>query len=136
VTLADGLAANVHLLRPIRVLLVSRDLRFLSLVRFLLKRDHFAVATTPVLDEMLDWVQEGADVVVIDATGVLPRAAKAVAELDALYPEASVIVVGDDPGPPRHAFAIRPKWLELEDLSWEIERAYLGLDRIDMRELG
>jgi DNA-binding NtrC family response regulator len=128
-------SANVHLLRPIRVLVASRDLRFVSLVRFLLGRDQIAVDATPALNELLDAVQEtGADIVVIDADGALERAARAVAELEAVHPDLAVVVVADGASP-ASALATRPKWLELEELSREIQRAYLGLDPSERRDV-
>jgi DNA-binding NtrC family response regulator len=131
----NDLAANVYLLRPIRVLLVSDDLRFVSLVRFLLAREDIAMESAPRLDGLVAAVEEGVDVVVIDATDALPGVERAVAKLEATHPQASVMVVGDDPGPPTQALAVRPKWLELEQLGREIRRAYLGLDRLDESEL-
>jgi DNA-binding NtrC family response regulator len=135
-TLADGLAANVHLLRPIRVLVASRDLRFVSLVRFLLGRAEIGVDTTPTLNELPDAVQEAsADIVVIDADGARERAARAVVELDALHPDVAVMVVADGASPTANGLAARPKWLELEQLSLEIQRAYLGLDPAERRQV-
>ena len=129
-------SANVHLLRPIRVLVASRDLRFVSLVRFLLGRDQIAVDATPALNELLDAVQEtGADIVVIDADGAPERAAQAVAELEAVHPDVAVMVVADGASPATSALTARPKWLELEELSREIQRAYLGLDPSERRDV-
>jgi DNA-binding NtrC family response regulator len=135
-TLADGLAANVRLLRPIRVLVASRDLRFVSLVRFLLGRAEIGVDTTPTLNELPDAVQEtSADIVVIDADGARERAARAVVELEAVHPDVAVMVVADGASPTASALAARPKWLELEKLSLEIQRAYLGLDPAELRQV-
>jgi DNA-binding NtrC family response regulator len=135
-TLADGLAANVRLLRPIRVLVASRDLRFVSLVRFLLGRAEIGVDTTPTLNELPDAVQEtSADIVVIDADGARERAARAVVELEAVHPDVAVMVVADGASPTASALAARPKWLELEKLSLEIQRAYLGLDSAERRQV-
>jgi DNA-binding NtrC family response regulator len=135
-TLADGLAANLHLLRPIRVLVASRDLRFVSLVRFLLGRAEIGVDTTPTLNELPDAVQEtSADIVVIDADGARERAARAVVDLEAVHPDVAVMVVADGASPAASALAARPKWLELEKLSLEIQRAYLGLDPAERRQV-
>jgi DNA-binding NarL/FixJ family response regulator len=107
-----------------------------SLVRFLLGRDQIGVDTTPALNELLDAVRESsADIVVIDADGALERAARAVAELEAVHPDVAVMVVADGASPTTSALAARPKWLELEELSREIQRAYLGLDPSERRDV-
>jgi DNA-binding NtrC family response regulator len=127
---------NVHFLRPIRVLVASRDLRFVSLVRFLLGRDQIGVEATPTLNELLDAVREtSADVVVIDVDGALEHAAQAVAKLEAVHPDVTVMVVADGATPATSALAARPKWLELEELSREIQRAYLRLAPAQRRQV-
>jgi DNA-binding NarL/FixJ family response regulator len=101
------LAANVRLLRPIRVLVASRDLRFVSLLRFLLGRDQIGVEAVPEPGELLDAVQEtSADVVVFDADG--EHAARAVAQLQATHPDVTVMVVADGDAALAGALALAP----------------------------
>jgi hypothetical protein len=45
------------------------------------------------------------------------------------------MVVADGASPTASALAARPKWLELEKLSLEIQRAYLGLDPAELRQV-
>ncbi|MGZ8694899.1 MAG: hypothetical protein ACXWYS_05615 [Gaiellaceae bacterium] len=125
---AVGQRANLRLIRPIRVLVVSRDRRFLGLSRFLLTRDGFDVDTTTRPGDLFEVVQRGAvDVVVMDATGALGASARAAAELEALYPDLGVIVVADEPEPYVRALPALPKWAGLEQLADLVRRSYLRL---------
>jgi DNA-binding NtrC family response regulator len=123
--MADGSAANLHLLRRVKVLLVSRDRRFLRVARFLLAREDLVVDSTSKPDELLARVSDGVNVVVIDGTRSLSAAARDVAEIQALHPEIGVIVVAEDPEPPTSAFRLLSKWASLEHLGEEVKRAYL-----------
>src|SRR5919197_5495625 len=68
----DGAAPT----RPIRVLLGSRDDRFLRLAGFLLTRNDFAVESTKRLASAVEYVERhGTDVVVLDASDSLSEAA-------------------------------------------------------------
>lgn len=122
---AEPVATNLHLLRRIRVLIVSRDRRFLGLARFLLTRDDLLVESTSKPGELFERVQAGADVVVLDGSGSIASAARAAAEIEALYPGVGLVVVADDARPTRSAFRLLPKWGSLANLGEEIRRAYL-----------
>ena len=119
---------KLRLIRPIRVLVVSRDRRFLGLARFLLARDGLDVDTTTRPGDLFESVQRGVvDVVVMDATGALGASARAAAELEALYPALGVIVVADEPEPYARALPALPKWRGLEQLADLVRRSYLRL---------
>jgi hypothetical protein len=70
---------------------------------------------------------------VFDVDGADEHAAQALRELNAVHPNVAVMVVSDGESPPANPLAARPKWLELEKLSLEIQRAYLGLDPAERR---
>jgi DNA-binding NtrC family response regulator len=131
VATADGLAANLRLLRRVRVLVVSRDRRFLSIARFLLAREDYVVDSTSRPGELFERVRDGADVVVIDGTGSLATAARTAAEIEALYPGIGLVVVAEDGNHRTRTLRVLPKWGSLEELGNEIQRAYLRLGRQD-----
>jgi hypothetical protein len=87
--------------RKTRVVIGTGDDQFLRLARFLLMRNRFDVEGTKRIAKTVDLVaRQGADIVVIDATGSLGEAARTVAAIEALHPDVRV-VVGGDGGPPR-----------------------------------
>ena len=125
--IAVGQEENVRVLRPIRVLVVSRDRPFVAMARFLLARDGLETESSTRPGDLFELVQKGVDVVVIDATGSLASAASAAAGLEALYPGIGVVVVTDERGPQAHALPVLPKWAALEGLGEAARRAYLRL---------
>jgi uncharacterized membrane protein (UPF0127 family) len=107
---------------PTRVLIGTDDDQFLRLARFLLTRNAFEVEGTKRLAKLVDLVdRNGADVVVIDATGSLGDAARTVAAIEALHPDVRVVVVCDGE-PPRWTSGLKvtKKWDALETLPQEI----------------
>ena len=121
--------SQLRLLRPIRVLVVSRDKRFVSVFRFLLDREHLAVRAIHRQRELLSRVELGVDVVVFDATQSLADAANAIAVLEALHPEVGVVVVSERCDRTGHLLDPLPKWGPPQRLLEEIECTYLRLHR-------
>src|SRR5262249_22934829 len=108
---------------PTRVLIGTDDDQFLRLARFLLTRNHFEVEGTKRVAKLVDLVnRQGADVVVIDATGSLGDAARTVAAIEALHPDVRVVVVCDDEEPPRWTSGLKvtKKWDALETLPQDL----------------
>lgn len=126
---SDTDLSQVRLLRPIRVLVVSRDERFVSVLRFLLDRKHLTVRATPLEQDLLGLVEQGVDVVVLDASYSTADAAYAIAGLEALRPEVGVVVVSERSGTATHLLRPLPKWGRPQQLLDEIERAYLHRPR-------
>jgi DNA-binding NtrC family response regulator len=124
---SPGPVAKIRLLRPIRVLVVSRDPRYLSVVAFLLQRESMVLESSRKPRALLQLVGRGVDVVVLDASDSLAVAADALAELQALHPSVGVIVVAERPAR-RGAIRPLPKWGPPHRLVEEIERAYLRLN--------
>ena len=122
----DGAGAGAE--RPIRVLLGSRDDRFLRLARFLLTRNDFIVESTKRLPSAVEYVeQHGTDVVVLDASDSLSEAAKTVAAIEALNPEVRVLLVSDADRPrPTAGLNVMEKWHALESLPDEIKLSHAG----------
>jgi uncharacterized protein len=114
--------------RPIRVLLGTRDDRFLRLARFLLTRSDFVVESTKRLPSAVEYVEKhGTDVVVLDASDSLSEAAKTVAAIEALNPEVRVLLVCDADRPrPTAGLDVMEKWQALESLPDEIKLSHAG----------
>jgi len=108
--------------RPTRVLLGTRDDRFLRLARFLLTRDDVEVESTKRIGNATDLVERHQpDVIVIDATEALGDAARAVAALEALHRDVTVVLVCDGE-PPRWTTGLKvtEKWTALQTLPDDI----------------
>jgi uncharacterized membrane protein (UPF0127 family) len=114
--------------RPIRVLLGSRDDRFLRLARFLLTRSDFLVESTKRIPGAVEYVERhGSDVVVLDASDSLSEAARTVAAIEALNPEVRVLLVCDSDRPrPTSGLNVMEKWQALESLADEIKLSHAG----------
>jgi len=120
----DGAASA----RPIRVLLGSRDDRFLRLARFLLTRNDFAVESTKRVPSAVPLVERhGSDFVVLDASDSLREAARTVAAIEALNPQVGVLLVCDADRPrPTTGLNVVEKWHALETLADEIKLSHAG----------
>jgi uncharacterized membrane protein (UPF0127 family) len=114
--------------RPIRILLGSRDDRFLRLARFLLTRNDFAVESTKRVPSAVDLVERhGSDFVVLDASDSLSEAARTVAAIEALNPQVGVLLVCDADRPrPTTGLNVVEKWHALETLADEIKLSHAG----------
>ena len=123
-TSGDGASSE----RPIRVLLGTRDDRFLRLARFLLTRNDFVVESTKRLPSAVEYVEKhGTDVVVLDASDSLSEAAKTVAAIEALNPDVRVLLVCDADRPrPTAGLNVIEKWQALESLPDEIKLSHAG----------
>jgi uncharacterized protein len=125
-----GVAAQAYVpaspVRPIRVLLATRDDDFMRLAHFLLTRNGFTVETTKKVSQSVDLVgRYWLDVVVLDASESLSEAARTVAAIEALHPQVSVLLVSDDERPkPNAALEVADKWEAVETLTEDIRRAH------------
>jgi hypothetical protein len=114
-------------LRPIRVLVASRDSRFLNLARFLLARHGFLVEATRKLSRLSECVdRQWAEVLVIDASGSAARAARTADLVQGADPDLAVVIVGDEAErSSTRGRTILEKW-SLHALTAEIESAYIS----------
>ena len=117
--------ATLRRLHPVRVLLASRDPRFLGVTGFLLERSGFAVTTTRKLNGLLELVESRrANVVVVDGSDAVTAATRVAARIKARRPGVGVVLVDEDSevrgsGNSR----LLPKWAPFETLASEIEHA-------------
>ena len=107
-----------------RVLVASRDARFVKLSRFLLEGRGIEVSSVGAPNELLaEAAEAGADVVILDAQDEVTRALQTAYATRTTRPELAVLVVGEGTVE-RHPPGIRlyDKWDETEDLIAEVER--------------
>lgn len=115
-------------LRPIRVLLVGRDRRFLRSAAVLLSRRRCEVMSIERPSELLRAIEcQRTDVVVLDGTGSIYTTARAVAALAALPVPVPSLVVHERAGEDHlQGLPLLPKWGDFDNLAAEVERMYLG----------
>ena len=121
--------SKVRPLRPLRVLVASRDDRFARVAGFLLARRGFDVDTMRFPSRVLDTLRRAEfEVLILDASESFTEAARLFGTLEALVPELTVVAVAD-PAPEQDetAFRILPKWTSLENLVLNLESLHLGL---------
>jgi uncharacterized membrane protein (UPF0127 family) len=109
-------------LRPLRVLVLSSDRQFRTVVSLLLARRNCSATTTgnaARLSELI--VRERADVAVIDAGE--SASTDAVAAVQALAQPVGLVLVADEPGRLVHDPPALPKWGPFGNLLAAIERA-------------
>jgi hypothetical protein len=108
-------------LRPLRVLVVSHDGHFRTVMSLLLGRRNCSVTATANASRLAELMaQEDADVVVIDASRLL-LAASAAVEVGAR--PAGVVLVADEPATVPAKTELLAKWGPFEDLLAAIEAA-------------
>ncbi len=116
--------APVVMLRPIRTLVIARDLGFRQramTVLVALGPVSFAVVAP---DEVVALVErQRPDVVVLDATGAAAAIGETVAALHEVNPHLGVVVVSDESGRTRSLPAL-PKWGWAADLARAVQVAY------------
>ena len=109
-------------LQPLRVLVISPDRHFCTVMSLLLARRNYSVATAASGGRVAELiVSEGAGVVVMDASA--PSSAAALATIRALARPVGVVLVTDEaPGGPPDQRGLA-KWGPFEDLVAAIEQA-------------
>jgi uncharacterized protein len=106
------------------VLLLADDWRFRSAVSMLLTRRGYRVLVRDPGQDIVDPVGRGeVEVVVIDATSSLTKAARESAKLQELCPWVTVVVVSDDPRHTLESLPVVPKWGGFVSLCEAIEDA-------------
>ena len=120
-------AAKVHRLQPLRVLLSSRDRRFVRVTSFLLARKGYDVALAAPAEAVDAAARHRADVVLLEDGESRASAAKYAAALAALASRPGVLVVIEESGKrPWVGMRTVEKWAPLESLVQEIEAASLN----------
>jgi uncharacterized protein len=111
--------------RPLRVLVISADRRFRSVMALLLPHRGCSVTTTASAGRIAELVaRERADVMLIDADQLPVSSARAVATVDGR--PVGVVVVTDDASSGPHDQLVLAKWGPFVDLFAAIERADAG----------
>lgn len=119
-------SSAVTRLRPIRVLLVAHDRRFLRTANVLLSRQGCEVFHLERPSELLDQAErQRPNVVVLDGSDSLSATAKAVAALEAMpTPVYTVVVYEATQGDPLRGLRMVPKWGAFSELMSEVQRLY------------
>ncbi|HTH71658.1 MAG TPA: hypothetical protein VL493_10305 [Candidatus Saccharimonadales bacterium] len=121
-------AAPVIRLRPIRTLVIARDLAFRERsMTVLVELGYVAFAVTPLeeADAVVALVaRQRADVVVLDATGCAGAVARVVAALYESAPRAGVVVVSGTDDRVAHTMPVLAKWGWAADLTRAVAAAY------------
>jgi poly(3-hydroxybutyrate) depolymerase len=119
-------AANVHRLQPLRVLLSSRDRRFVRVTSFLLARKGYDVLDAAPADAVDAAARHRADVVLLEGGGSRASAAKYAAALAALASSPGLLVVTPpESKQPWAGLRTVEKWAPLDALVHEIESVSL-----------
>jgi CheY-like chemotaxis protein len=124
--MAEQAARNVRQLRPLRVLLASRDRRFMRVTSFLLERRGYDVVQAASSNAVEAAVRVRPDVVVLEAELSRASSARTVAALSGLLPPPGVVtVVSEEKGVELPGTIALPKWGEFDALAHEIDAASL-----------
>jgi DNA-binding NtrC family response regulator len=120
---------NVQPLRPIRVLLVGRDARYLRVMAFLLHRRGYETRqlqrAARVPAEVSSFM---ADVVILDGSESFAEAARQAAELIATTERLGVVVVGEREAPSSTAgLHYVEKWASFDAVSDAVELVWVEL---------
>jgi DNA-binding NtrC family response regulator len=119
---------NVRALRRLRVLVATRDRRFLRVAGFLLARGEFDVESTARPRDLLQVIErQPADIVILDASESLAEAARCMAAAEALHPHVTVLVVSDD-GAASSTVNLRvfDKWKSFEQVVVGLRELHFG----------
>ena len=136
--MADELAQVIRL-RPVRTLVVARDLAFRQRAVTVLGDlgvVAFAVIALDDPEKVVELIRhERADVVVLDATGCGPAVAGVVYELSRVAPRVGVVLVAAS-GDRSQRLPVVDKWGWAEELARAVQQAYhrgnpLGEDSAD-----
>ena len=115
-----------------RILLATEDRRFRALAATLLSRRGFAVSVCPRDADVSEVAgRERAEVVVLDASASLTKAARDAARLAVLEPAVGVVAVSADDHCGLTALPVVAKWGPFEALFAAIERARTNLPSRD-----
>lgn len=127
-TLAAVAPAQVVRLRPIRTLVIARDLAFRERsMTILVELGHVAFAVTPLeeAEAVVALVErQRPDVVVLDATGCGPAVVRVIAALYESAPRVGVVVVSGTTERAPHSLPVLAKWGWAADLTHAVAAAY------------
>ena len=123
---------NVRALRRLRVLVATRDRRFLRVAGFLLARGEFEVESTARPRDLLQVIErQPPDIVILDARESLAEAARCVAAAEALHPHVTVLVVSDDAAASTVNLRVFDKWKSFEQLVVGLRELHFGRTMVE-----
>lgn len=128
---ADGRLANVRPIQPIRVLLASRDRRYLRVTAFLLEQNGFHVRRTSKVDPSLLALLDRHElhVVLLDATASLADAARTATAAAALYDRVRLVLATEGGAEQPKGLTAIDKWAPIETVAAELREAFMNLPR-------
>lgn len=106
-----------------RVLVASRDPRFVRLARFLLGGREFQVEELAAPERLPDAVQTtGADLAILDGADAIADALRTANAARSHRPEVPIVIVADTGGKSPAGIRVFDRWNETEELLLDIER--------------
>jgi hypothetical protein len=124
--MAHEAARNVRRLRPLRVVLASRDRKFMRVTSFLLDRRGYDIVQADTTNLVEAAIRARADVVVLEVGASRASSGRELAALAALpSPPAVVTVVEHGIGNDLPGVTALAKWTHIDELAREIEIASL-----------
>jgi len=122
---------NVRPIQPIRVVLASRDRRFVRVMALLLEQRRFEVHRTTRTDPSLLTVVERhrPHVVLLDATSSLADAGRAATAIGGLHDQVRLVIAKDEGSDGLKGFRSVDKWSPIEDLAAELELEFMQMPR-------
>jgi hypothetical protein len=122
--MAQEAARNVRRLRPLRVVVASRDRKFMRVTSFLLDRRGYDIVQADTTNLVEAAIRARADVVVLEVGASRASSGRELAALAALpSPPAVVTVVEDGIGNDLPGVTALAKWTHIDELAREIEIA-------------
>ena len=125
---AGASGASVVRLRPMRTLVIARDLAFRQRALTIFAElgfVAFAVASLDAPPAVVELVRDQrVDVVVLDATGCLGALGPVAVALCAAAPRVGIVIVSDETDRGGHALPVLPKWGWASDLIQAVKDAY------------
>jgi hypothetical protein len=122
-------STNVRAIRPMRILLVTDDVRYADELGVAASERGLALAQAAVGGDLeLEATAKAPNVVVLDAHDALARTSRTATAFAELHPQiATVIVANRAPKRSVGSVLVLNKWRSTEQLLGELERAYVGL---------
>jgi DNA-binding response OmpR family regulator len=121
--------ANVRPIQPIRVVLASRDRRFLRVTALLLEQRGFQVHRTSKADPSVIGVLDRyrPHLVLLDATSSLADAGRAATAIGALHDRVRLVIAREGDAGDLKGFRSVDKWAPIEELAAALELEFMRM---------
>lgn len=122
---------NVHPIQPIRLVLASRDRRYLRVTALLLEQRGFDVHRTSKTDPSLIGVLDRyhPHVVLLDATSSLADAGRAATAIAGLHDRVRLVIAKEENAAELKGFRSVDKWSEIDELAAKLELEFMQMPR-------